>query len=128
MNFVALIIKVTSEPNSPMNRAGSFFAGYNIWVWAVVILGSGGGMMISFTLKYVDNIAVVFSHALAVIPASTMSTWIFDLSLPFPFVLGGILILISLLIFNAHVEGGSRALSQEEVTTASSSWSVKHGA
>jgi len=99
MNMIALWAKASSEPASPINTSG-FFAGYTSWVWAVVILGAASGLIISFTLKFVDNIAVVFAHAIAVLIASVISSGVFGLELSLPFVAGGILVLLALVWFH----------------------------
>eukprot|EP00929_Paragymnodinium_shiwhaense_P061581 TRINITY_DN30765_c0_g1_i1.p1 TRINITY_DN30765_c0_g1~~TRINITY_DN30765_c0_g1_i1.p1 ORF type:complete len:513 (-),score=132.20 TRINITY_DN30765_c0_g1_i1:210-1748(-) len=118
MNAAALLLKTFSDPASPVHREGGFFAGYTGWVWAVVLLGATSGMMISFTLKFVDNIAVVFAHALAVLIASGLSSGLLGIDLSPAFVCGGLLVAAALTLFHLaeskHVELGAGNSKSDE--------------
>merc|ERR1711862_19200 len=76
-----------------------FFTGYNRWVWLVILLGSVSGIAVSVTLKFVDNIAVIFAHALSMIVVALASAEFFGLSLSVSFVVGGMLVLAALCMF-----------------------------
>lgn len=101
MNSVALIGKVIMEPESPVHGPGGFFTGYNSWVWVIVILGSVSGLTISVALKFVDNLVLIFSHAISVLVVALVSMHLFGTSLPAPFILGGTLVLVALLMFHS---------------------------
>merc|ERR1719330_1122478 len=105
MNSATLIGKVIMEPQSPVHGPGGFFTGYNVWAWLIVVLGSISGLTISVALKYVDNLVLIFSHALAVLVVALVSIHLFGTSLPAPFVLGGGLILVALLLFHSGEQG-----------------------
>mmetsp|Transcript_61972 Transcript_61972/g.177761 ORF Transcript_61972/g.177761 Transcript_61972/m.177761 type:complete len:549 (+) Transcript_61972:193-1839(+) len=100
-NFTTLLAKAAMEPNSPMHGPQGFFTGYNIWVWLLVLLGAVSGIAISAALKYVDNLVLIFSHAMSVILVSVASTILFGAVLPPPFVAGGMLIVLALVIFHS---------------------------
>merc|ERR1719469_754476 len=101
MNSVTLFGKVIMEPTSPVHSPGGFFTGYNVWVWVIVILGGFSGLAISVALKHVDNLVLIFSHAMAVLVVAIVSTHLFGTFLPTPFVLGGGLIVAALFAFHS---------------------------
>lgn len=123
MNVLALWVKASSEPDSPVHHEGGFFTGYSCWVWAVVILGSIGGLAVSFTLKFMDNVAVLFAHALSVLIASSLSAKVFGVQLSLPFAGGGTLVLVALLIFHAAEGRDVGGACQGSMDTGCSSWS-----
>lgn len=98
-NLTTLILKVTSAPDSPIYGEDGFFTGYNHCVWAVIVVGSCSGIAVSVTLKFVDNIAVIFAHALSMIAVAVISAQFFGLRLSVGFVGGGTLVLVSLYLF-----------------------------
>jgi len=99
LNLITLITKAGSEPDSPIHGPGGFFAGYDGWVWLVVLLSSLSGLGVSVALKYVDNIAVIFSHALSMIVVAVLSAVLFSVMLSVSFAFGGSLVLASLYMF-----------------------------
>lgn len=103
-NLVTLALKAVTEPESPIYGKDGFFTGFNRWVYTVIALGSCAGIAVSVTLKFVDNIAVIFSHALAMIAVAVISSQFFDLQLSFSFVGGGLLVLMSLYMFYSASE------------------------
>jgi UDP-sugar transporter A1/2/3 len=106
MNGAALVLKVSSDQNSPVRHEGGFFAGYSIWVWAVILIGAASGLVISLALKFMDNIAIVFSHALAVLIASGFSATLLGINFSHSFAMGGLLVVMALVAFHM---GGSAA-------------------
>mmetsp|Transcript_42415 Transcript_42415/g.122702 ORF Transcript_42415/g.122702 Transcript_42415/m.122702 type:complete len:405 (-) Transcript_42415:64-1278(-) len=104
LNALALAAKAALDPNSPLHHAGSFFAGYDSWVWTIIVLGTASGMAVSAALKYMDNIAVIFAHALAVLVVAAVSTEYFSFAPSVPFLIGGLLVLASLVVFNSDEE------------------------
>jgi len=98
-NLTTLILKAASAPDSPIYGEDGFFTGYNPCVWAVIVVGSCSGIAVSVTLKFVDNIAVIFAHALSMIAVAVISAQFFGLRLSVGFVGGGTLVLVSLYLF-----------------------------
>eukprot|EP00746_Dinoflagellata_sp_MGD_P146840 gnl/MRDRNA2_/MRDRNA2_79266_c0_seq3.p1 gnl/MRDRNA2_/MRDRNA2_79266_c0~~gnl/MRDRNA2_/MRDRNA2_79266_c0_seq3.p1 ORF type:complete len:380 (+),score=44.14 gnl/MRDRNA2_/MRDRNA2_79266_c0_seq3:88-1227(+) len=86
INTVALLGKVLFQPESPIHEG--FFTGYNGYTWCLLLTGAVSGIVVSFTLKFVDNIAVVFSHALAMVVVTTISALFFNFSVSIEFLLG----------------------------------------
>jgi len=99
LNLITLFTKASSEPDSPIHGPGGFFAGYTVWVWLVVLLSSFSGLAVAVALKYVDNIAVVFSHALSMIAVAVLSALLFSVMLSASFAFGGSLVLASMYMF-----------------------------
>merc|ERR1712113_1281029 len=99
-NGVTLALKACVEPDSPVHGKRGFFTGYSGWVWLIVVLGVMSGITISFALKFVDNVAVVFAHAISVLVGSVVSAEFFDFQLSGPFICGGALMLVALIAFH----------------------------
>merc|ERR1711924_196213 len=99
LNLAALFLKATTDPDSPIHGRDGFFTGYSIWVWIVIAIGALSGLAVSVTLKYVDNIAVIFAHALAMIVVVVVSAEFFGVALQVSFVFGGMLVMASLYNF-----------------------------
>ena len=54
-------------------------AGFAFWPWAVVVCNSLAGLAISAVLKFADNIARVYAHAVAMLATMLMCVWLFAL-------------------------------------------------
>lgn len=105
MNLGTLLTKVSLDPASPIHGPNGFFTGYNLYIWAVVVCGTLNGILVSFTLRYVDNIAIIFSHALAMLLGSFLSAEVFAVELTNSFLLGGALVLVALYVFYTSEAG-----------------------
>ena len=62
-------------------------------VWIIVLFGVVSGISISVALKHVDNLVVVFAHALSVVFVALASVELFDQQMSSSFASGGVLIL-----------------------------------
>lgn len=102
LNFGALVMKFTLEPESPIHGQAGLFTGFSVWVWVIISMGSITGITISMTLKFVDNIAVVFAHVVAVCLVAVVSARFFNLGLSLPFMAGGFLIAVALIAFHSE--------------------------
>jgi len=101
LNGATLVAKAVVDPESPVHGPGGLITGYNGWVWMIVLLGTANGIAISVALKFVDNLAVVFSHVLTVLIVAAVSAEWFDYTLSAPFISGSALVFIGLLAFHA---------------------------
>jgi len=99
MNLGTLLTKVSLDPASPIHGPNGFFTGYNRYIWAVVVCGTLNGILVSFTLRYVDNIAIIFGHALAMLLGAFLSAEVFAVELTNSFLFGGALVLAALYVF-----------------------------
>ena len=58
--------------------ANGFFAGYNWIVWTAILVQAGGGILISFVIKFADNIAKNFAMSLGILLSFLVSVFLFD--------------------------------------------------
>eukprot|EP00746_Dinoflagellata_sp_MGD_P036824 gnl/MRDRNA2_/MRDRNA2_18846_c0_seq1.p1 gnl/MRDRNA2_/MRDRNA2_18846_c0~~gnl/MRDRNA2_/MRDRNA2_18846_c0_seq1.p1 ORF type:complete len:364 (-),score=56.00 gnl/MRDRNA2_/MRDRNA2_18846_c0_seq1:560-1651(-) len=93
INLVVLLGKLSTTPNSPAHQG--LFTGYNTWTWCLLFANSVYGIAISFTLKFVDNIAVVFSHAVALLVVTVVSAAFFNLPVTPQFDIGVVVVAIA---------------------------------
>lgn len=77
---------------------GLFF-GYDGFVWYLVILQAGGGLLVAMVVKYADNILKGFATSLAIIMSCIASIYLFDFNLTFQFALGAGLVIASIFLY-----------------------------
>ncbi|KAH7465787.1 CMP-sialic acid transporter 1 [Phytophthora ramorum] len=74
--------------------ADGFFHGYSGWTVAVLVVNSIGGIFMACILKYLDNIACVYSHSMAMMLTTVLSMIFFAFSPSLEFACGlGVLVL-----------------------------------
>lgn len=79
---------------------GGFFQGYTALIWFLVFIQAFGGIMVAVVIKYSDNIIKGFASAISIIVSSICSYLILkDLELNEYFVVGAILVILSILIY-----------------------------
>uniref|UniRef100_A0A8B9ZY10 CMP-sialic acid transporter n=1 Tax=Anas zonorhyncha TaxID=75864 RepID=A0A8B9ZY10_9AVES len=76
-----------------------FFYGYTHYVWFVIFLASVGGLYTSVVVKYTDNIMKGFSAAAAIVLSTVASVILFGLQLTTTFLVGAILVCISIYFY-----------------------------
>ncbi|KAI9991306.1 hypothetical protein PInf_018987 [Phytophthora infestans] len=84
-----------------------FFHGYNKWILAVVVVNSIGGIGMGFILKYLDNIACVYSHSMAMMLTMLFSMLFFSFQPSLEFGCGLTVLVISMYIYHhplAHAD------------------------
>ncbi|RQM17065.1 hypothetical protein KXD40_008207 [Peronospora effusa] len=89
-----------------------FFHGYNNWTLAVVVVNSIGGIGMGFILKYLDNIACVYSHSMAMMLTMLFSMLFFSFSPSLEFGCGLMVLIISMYIYHhplAHADGTAKS-------------------
>ncbi|RLN47096.1 hypothetical protein BBJ29_002507 [Phytophthora kernoviae] len=77
-----------------------FFHGYSYWTLAVVAVNSIGGIGMGFILKYLDNIACVYSHSMAMMLTMLFSMLFFSFSPSLEFGCGLTVLIISMYIYH----------------------------
>uniref|UniRef100_K3WVY2 Sugar phosphate transporter domain-containing protein n=1 Tax=Globisporangium ultimum (strain ATCC 200006 / CBS 805.95 / DAOM BR144) TaxID=431595 RepID=K3WVY2_GLOUD len=87
--------------------ANGFFYGYNEWTVAVIVVNCVGGICMGFILKYLDNIACVYSHAIAMMLTMLFSMLFFDFSPSLEFGCGLSVLLISMYLYHHKVDTSS---------------------
>ncbi|XP_075153094.1 UDP-galactose transporter [Haematobia irritans] len=76
-----------------------FFFGYDLFIWYLVLLQAGGGLIVAVVVKYADNILKGFATSLAIIISCVASIYIFDFNLTFKFALGAALVIVSIFLY-----------------------------
>merc|ERR1712062_697257 len=132
LNGATLVAKAVMDPESPVHGPVGLITGYDGWVWMIVLLGTANGIAISVALKFVDNLAVVFSHVLTVLIVAAVSAEWFSYTLSAPFLSGTGLVIVGLLAFHAadrSKESFLRPATDEatESTTLATHSRAKHG-
>lgn len=85
----------------------SYLHGFTIWVWILVLLQAGGGLLVAAIIKYADNVLKGLATGVSIVTATLVSQWIFPtptgatsiLSHP-QFLFGSCMILLSVYYFN----------------------------
>lgn len=74
--------------------------GYEFWAWSVVLCNALNGLAISAVLKYADNIARVYAHAIAMVVTMLASIQLFDAHATPQLVIAVLLVATSTLQYN----------------------------
>lgn len=76
-----------------------FFFGYDAFIWYLVVLQAGGGLIVAVVVKYADNILKGFATSLAIIISCVASIYIFNFNLTMQFALGAALVIASIFLY-----------------------------
>ncbi|XP_054005042.1 UDP-galactose translocator [Hylaeus anthracinus] len=76
-----------------------FFFGYDLFVYYLVVLQAGGGLIVAMVVKYADNILKGFATSLAIIISCVASIYLFDFNLTLKFSLGAVLVICSIFMY-----------------------------
>jgi len=79
-------------------------SGFSAAAWAVVLCNALNGLAISAVLKYADNIARVYAHAIAMMITMAVSTQLFKAPITPQLVLAAILVFTSMVQYNLPKE------------------------
>nr|XP_003706491.1 PREDICTED: UDP-galactose translocator [Megachile rotundata]XP_012148027.1 PREDICTED: UDP-galactose translocator [Megachile rotundata]XP_012148028.1 PREDICTED: UDP-galactose translocator [Megachile rotundata]XP_012148029.1 PREDICTED: UDP-galactose translocator [Megachile rotundata] len=82
-----------------MLRKQGFFFGYDLFVYYLVVLQAGGGLIVAMVVKYADNILKGFATSLAIIISCIASIYLFDFKLTVQFSLGAFLVICSIFMY-----------------------------
>lgn len=77
-----------------------FFFGYDLFIFYLVVLQAGGGLIVAMVVKYADNILKGFATSLAIIISCIASIYLFDFLLTFRFALGAFLVICSIFLYS----------------------------
>lgn len=77
-----------------------FFFGYDFFIYYLVVLQAGGGLVVAMVVKYADNILKGFATSLAIIISCIASIYLFDFHLTFQFSCGAFLVICSIFLYN----------------------------
>ncbi|XP_050734025.1 UDP-N-acetylglucosamine transporter-like isoform X2 [Eriocheir sinensis] len=92
------VMAVTSD--SRAIRESGFFQGYSTAAWLVVLIQAFGGLMVSVTMKYADNILKGFATSLSIVMSSLVS-WLAlgDDAPTLQFVIGASIVIASTFLY-----------------------------
>ena len=99
--FFSLIVAAAQRSSA---ESQTFFHGFTIWTWFLVILQATGGLVTSFVLKFLDNVMKGMATGFSVFLSSFFSILFFHTKLNLEFVAGSALILGGTFYFHQHVQ------------------------
>ncbi|XP_067641769.1 UDP-N-acetylglucosamine transporter [Eurosta solidaginis] len=76
-----------------------FFLGYDLFIWYLIFLQAGGGLIVAVVVKYADNILKGFATSLAIVISCIASIYIFDFKLTLSFAGGAGLVIASIFLY-----------------------------
>jgi len=91
---------------SPSTSSGDqpYFYGFTKWVWILVCLQAGGGLLVAAVIKYADNVLKGLATGVSVCFATGVSTVLFGTPLSSQFSIGAVMILISVYFFSNPIK------------------------
>lgn len=84
-------------------REKGFFFGYDLFIWYLVVLQAGGGLIVAIVVKYADNILKGFATSLAIIFSCIASIYIFAFRLTTQFTVGASLVIVSIYLYSGGI-------------------------
>lgn len=81
-----------------IKRQGFFF-GYDGFIYYLILLQAGGGLIVAMVVKYADNILKGFATSLAIIISCVASVFIFSFVLTLQFSFGALLVMCSIFLY-----------------------------
>lgn len=86
-----------------------FFFGYDLFVYFLILLQAGGGLIVAVVVKYADNILKGFATSLAIIVSCFASILLFNFLLTFQFVFGTCFVIASVFLYGHDPNKGKSA-------------------
>ncbi|VVC39570.1 Nucleotide-sugar transporter [Cinara cedri] len=77
-----------------------FFFGYDAYIVYLVCLQAAGGLIVAMVVKYADNILKGFATSLAIVVACVFSMYFFDFKISVQFVVGAVLVMLSIFLYS----------------------------
>lgn len=97
-----------------------FFNGYDLFIWYLIVLQAGGGLIVAVVVKYADNILKGFATSLAIIISCVASIYIFDFKLTLSFTFGAALVICSIFLYGYQPTTTTPAVGNKSRTMSSS--------
>jgi solute carrier family 35 (UDP-sugar transporter), member A1/2/3 len=95
-----------------------YFHGFTVWVWMLVGLQAGGGLLVAAVIKYADNVLKGLATGVSVCFATMVSTVLFGTPLSSQFSIGASMILVSVYFFSNPVAKKEKVVSSPDVASA----------
>ena len=83
-------------------KENGFFQYYNGWTFGAIGVQVFGGLLVSFVVKYADNILKTFATSCAIIVSVLLSVLLFGFSLTLQFGLGTVLVVLSVYVYSTN--------------------------
>ena len=84
----------------PEQQGKPYLHGFTGWVWVLVMLQAGGGLLVAAVIKYADNVLKGLATGVSVVVATAFSMLLFGTPLSGQFTIGALLILASVYFFS----------------------------
>lgn len=96
-----------------------FFFGYDLFIWYLIFLQAGGGLIVAVVVKYADNILKGFATSLAIIISCVASIYIFNFNLTLQFTVGAALVIASIFLYGYDPKKGTNAAGPIKIVSNS---------
>eukprot|EP00526_Cylindrotheca_closterium_P018580 CAMPEP_0113626438 /NCGR_PEP_ID=MMETSP0017_2-20120614/13672_1 /TAXON_ID=2856 /ORGANISM="Cylindrotheca closterium" /LENGTH=359 /DNA_ID=CAMNT_0000536617 /DNA_START=138 /DNA_END=1217 /DNA_ORIENTATION=+ /assembly_acc=CAM_ASM_000147 len=103
----------SGSPTSSSSESQPYFHGFTTWVWILVGLQAGGGLLVAAVIKYADNVLKGLATGVSVCFATGVSTVLFGTPLSSQFSLGALLILVSVYFFSNPIKPKEKSTPQQ---------------
>jgi UDP-sugar transporter A1/2/3 len=97
--------------NAKSDTAQPYLHGFTGWVWALVCLQAGGGLLVAAVIKYADNVLKGLATGVSVCFATACSTILFRTPLSGQFSVGATMILTSVYFFSNPMKKKTKSSS-----------------
>lgn len=106
MAFISVIIALFNGYRlTGADAEKPFMHGFTFWVWVVVMLQAGGGLLVAAVIKYADNVLKGMATGVSVVTSTACSMVLFNTPLTIQFAFGAVIILISVYLFSNDIPG-----------------------
>mmetsp|Transcript_6730 Transcript_6730/g.10222 ORF Transcript_6730/g.10222 Transcript_6730/m.10222 type:complete len:376 (+) Transcript_6730:384-1511(+) len=101
MAFFSVIIGIVNGYRLTGSDATKpFMHGFDFWVWVLVALQAGGGLLVAAVIKYADNVLKGMATGVSVVTSTACSMVLFNTPLTIHFFIGACIILVSVYFFS----------------------------
>lgn len=98
------IFQSMKEPVDPAAGSKGYFHGFTGWVLVLVWLQAGGGLLVAAVIKYADNVLKGMATGVSVVTSTACSTVLFGTPLTGQFMVGALMILVSVYGFSNPIQ------------------------
>ena len=88
--------------DGPAVMEKGFFFAYTKYVWAVICLQAGGGLIVALVVKYADNILKGFATSVSIIISTVASVYLFNFQINMQFLIGSSLVISAVYMYSKY--------------------------
>jgi solute carrier family 35 (UDP-sugar transporter), member A1/2/3 len=100
LSFISIIIAVLQSMFQDDPIGHTYLHGFTGWTWVLVLLQAAGGLLVAAVIKYADNVLKGLATGVSVVLATAASMVLFGTPLTSQFLIGAVMILISVYYFS----------------------------